>query len=112
MNKPTFEKLPASLCMVTNRQTYEDRIAIDRCDGPVPCRLFLVTLTRRIPEKRPAVSLHYVVAPDEVEAISQCEGLAFPENSGCMVEEEQRPFLTATAFPVPVMVRGWGVQTF
>jgi hypothetical protein len=110
--KATYKKLPASLCMVASRETYEDRIAIDWCDGPVPCRLFLVTLTRAITGKRPAVSLHYVIAPDESEAISQCECLAFPEMEGSILDEAERTVLTATAFPVPVMVRGWGVQTF
>ena len=87
-------------------------ICLDRCEGIVPCRLFLVTISREFPGKHPVASLYHVIAPSESEAIQQVAANAFPEAIGGWVEQKLLDELTCTATPIPVHIRGWGRQPF
>jgi len=104
-------KFNHSLC-VAETELGKAIMAFDRSHkGPEECHLYMVTLTRERRDRYPSVSNHFVIAPDGDEAIQQCENLAFPEVDW-QLTDEHRKCLTASAVQVPVMLRGWGVQTF
>jgi hypothetical protein len=87
-------------------------IALDRANLD-KAGLYLVTLTRKREGFYPAVTSCYVIAPDEKEAIEQCQALAFPEsNESILGNPDNKALLTASAVRIPVMIRGWGHQTF
>jgi hypothetical protein len=61
-------------------------------------------------EKAPLNAVVYCLAPCEGDAISQVEGVFWPEL--CYVPIEERPNLSASAIRVPFMIRGWGSHNF
>lgn len=109
--KRNFTKT-GNLTMGQDDESMEVAICLDRCDGIVPCRMFLVTISRPFDGKYPVVSTYFVLAPDEGEAISQVEANAFPEAIGGCISPELRATLTTSAAPIPLHVRGWGRQPF
>lgn len=104
-------KHTSSLCMAED-ENRGMHIALDRTNVD-KAGLYLVTLTRQRGGFYPAVSNYYVIAPDEKEAIEQCQALAFPEHGeSTLGNPEHKAQLTASAVRIPVMIRGWGHQTF
>lgn len=109
--KRNFSKV-GGLTMGQDAESMELAVCLDRCEGIVPCRLFLVTVSRPFEGKHPIVNTYYVLAPDEQEAIGQVESNAFPDAIGGHAELALRQTLTCTATPLPLHVRGWGRDTF
>lgn len=105
-----MRKHTSSLCMAED-ETYGMHIALDRTHID-KAGLYFVTLTRKREGRYPSVTNHYVIAPDEKEAIEQCQSLAFPESNESILSAENKAQLTASATRIPVMIRGWGHQTF
>ena len=108
-----LEKLNScSPTMAEDKDTYRTVLALDRCAGLTVAHLYLVTLTRKIANRYPVVTMAYVIAPDEKEAIEQIIANAFPEEDSCMLDESQKGQVSATAVEIPFHIRGWGRQAF
>ncbi len=109
--KKQYTPIKQSLCLADDEKL-DTRICLERCTGVDPCGLYLVTLTRTRPSLNPATSMHYVLAPDEREAICQCENLAYPDCEYGVLHEDQKTSIEAVAVRLPLLIRGWGVKPF
>lgn len=105
-----LERLLTGLAMAED-ESRNAHMTIQRYGKPVVSHLYLVTLTRKVPDQHPIVSQYHVIAPDEEEATEQVKKNAFP-TTGCALTDEQEDMLTASAFQIPVHIRGWGRDTF
>lgn len=104
-----FKKIEPSVCLAEGitEDCYDMRLCLESSQGLKPCRLFLVTLSRRGADGSPSTSMHYVLAPDEQQAIYQCDAHAAHD-----LPEHQQGTTSAKAIPLPLLIRGWGFRLF
>ena len=112
-----MKTLTNALCMAyPEGEPHNIKLALPKDTNLVEAGLYQVILTRQYRNGEtlmtPIVSMYYVLAQSEDDAISQVEGNAFPTEGYVSQSKMGMELIGTQANRIPVHIRGWGSTTF